>query len=128
MDRDDFGVPVTPGNMILYEGRIQTVTLTIELDTVEEKRLFEAAASEGLAPAELAKRVLAANLHRSHDLYRANGQDVTAIAHDREIVARVQRIRGKFAYSGAPLASEELQQERQVDKNQREQLIDGPRS
>jgi hypothetical protein len=44
---------------------------------------------------------------------------------DAELVARVRRIRGKFARKGPGLGSEELHRERQTDKEREERLIQG---
>src|SRR5262245_42669400 len=44
---------------------------------------------------------------------------------DPDLVARVKRIRGKFARSGDVLASEALHRERQADKKKEEQHVSG---
>jgi hypothetical protein len=56
-----------------------------------------------------------------------DGQGATPREQERDpdLVARVKKIRGKFARSGEPLASDALHRERQSDKEQEERQISG---
>jgi len=87
------------------------MTLRIELTAQQEARLVAAAREEGLAPAELAQRLLADRLPA---VPVVNGGAREGTSDDAERGARVRSIRGKYA--GVGVTSEDLRRERQADE------------
>ncbi|SRR5258708_17977951 len=103
------------------------MTLIIELNPVEEERISAAAEREGIAPSELAKRVLATHLPQIGTAANTNGQGPVKSKRDPAHVAQVRKIRGKFAHS-EPLASDELHRERQLDREREDRAFRGSQS
>ena len=91
------------------------MSLTIELTAEQEARLAAAARDRGLAPAELAQKLLTEQLP---ELAGVNGERPGSPERDPELLARVRSIRGKYAYLG--VTTEELHRERQADKEREE--------
>lgn len=92
------------------------MTLVIELTPEQETRLTAASQQRGLAPGELVQEMLTERLPElcSH----VNGGNSGTEVQDRELVARVSGIRGKYADVG--VTTEDLHRERRADKEREE--------
>jgi hypothetical protein len=90
------------------------MTLHIELTPEQEAWLTAKARREGLALAELARRLLNNQLP---ELPAANGDDYGR--KDPARLAQVRAIRGKYAHVGA--TSEDLHEERRAERKREEQ-------
>ena len=86
------------------------MTLTIQLNAMEEARRCEAARERGLAPDDLARRLIA-ELRVAPKEHNGETSSVGADGRDPARVAHVQSIRGKCADIGATTA--DLHRERQ---------------
>ena len=86
------------------------MTLTIQLTPEQEARLAAAAEERGLAPTELVQELLTEQLPRLTPVARQRPQNMER---DPALVARVRRVRGKYAGVGA--TTEDLHRERRAE-------------
>jgi hypothetical protein len=97
------------------------MTLTLHLPPEIEAHLRAVAKERGLDPVDMAEQLLQTCLPAVTRTPPANS--VTTPERNPAFVARVKRIRGKFAHTTTKMASETLHQERQIDKEREERRI-----
>jgi hypothetical protein len=99
------------------------MALTIQLTPTEEERLEQAAKRQGLPAAELARQLLSIQLPPVSLEKPSSTETSTNHERDPELVARVRRLRGKFA--ALTVHAEDLHRERHGDKEKEERQIQG---
>lgn len=99
----------------------KAMTLTLHLLPEREAHLRTVAKERGLDPVAMAEQLLQTYLPAVTRTPPSNS--VTIPDRNPAFVARVKRIRGKFAHTVTRMASETLHLERQADKEREERRI-----
>lgn len=102
------------------------MTLTLHLPPEIEAHLKAVAGERGLDPVDMAEQLLQTYLPAVTRMPPANS--VTTQERDPAFVARVKRIRGKFAHTTTEIVTETLHRERQADKEREERRIRGTKT